>query len=100
MSVESVLYRHPDVREAAVVAVPHADLGEDVAACIVPRAGAQLQPSILAAFCRGKLSDYEVPRHWRFLDELPKNPMGKVLKTELRRLLASPEGGDQKRDRP
>jgi acyl-CoA synthetase (AMP-forming)/AMP-acid ligase II len=100
VSVESVLYRHPDVREAAVVAVPHADLGEDVAACIVPRAGAQLQPSILAAFCRGKLSDYEVPRHWRFLDELPKNPMGKVLKTELRRLLASPEGGDQKRDRP
>lgn len=87
VKVESVLYRHPDVREAAVVAIPHTDLGEDVAACIVARDRAALTPSALAAFCNGKLADYEVPRRWLLLDELPKNPMGKVLKTELRRML-------------
>lgn len=87
VKVESVLYRHPDVREAAVIAVPHADLGEDVAACIVVRDGAALTASALAAFCDGKLADYEAPRRWLLLDELPKNPMGKILKTELRRML-------------
>ena len=87
VAVEQVLYRFPGVREAAVVAVHHPDLGEDVAACVVPEAGVSLDLAALAAFCAEKLADYERPRRWLVLDVLPKNPMGKVMKTELRRTL-------------
>ncbi len=83
-AVEAALYRHPDVREAAVIAVPHPRLGEDVAACVVLRARARVGEDELARFCADSLGDYERPRRWLFLDELPKNPMGKILKRELR----------------
>lgn len=90
VAVEEVLYRHPAIREAAVVAIPHPALGEDVAACVVPREGAgAIDVEALAAFCAEHLADYERPRRWLVLDELPKNPMGKVLKNELRSRLAS-----------
>lgn len=88
VAVEEVLYRHPAVREAAVVAIPHPALGEDVAACLVAREGSRLDIDDLAAFCAGSLADYERPRRWLVLDELPKNPMGKILKNELRSRLA------------
>lgn len=86
-AVENVLYRHPDVLEAAVVAVPHPDLGEDIAAMVVARegvAGAALARA-LRDLCRSALADYEVPRHILFRDSLPRNPMGKILKADLRR---------------
>ena len=89
VAVEEVLYRHPSVREAAVVAIPHPALGEDVAACVVPREGVGIDTDELAAFCARSLADYERPRRWLVLDELPKNPMGKVLKNELRELIAA-----------
>ena len=84
VAVEGALYRHPLVREAAVFAIPHAGLGEDVAACIVLKPGAALAAGALAAHCRSHLADYEVPRRFAFVDELPKNPMGKILKKQLR----------------
>lgn len=84
VAVEGALYRHPAVREAAVFAVPHAQLGEDIAACIVLKPGRSVSADALADHCRTHLADYEVPRHFAFVDELPKNPMGKVLKKELR----------------
>ncbi len=87
IAVEAVLLRHPQVLEAAVVAVPHPALGEDVAACLVLRPDSEADCDALAAFCRDKLADYEVPRHWHILDALPKNPMGKVLKQDLRERL-------------
>ncbi|MDZ7602352.1 MAG: AMP-binding protein [Hoeflea sp.] len=90
IAVEEVLYRHPLVREAAVVAVPHTALGEDVGACIVPVDGHEIDLEALKAHCAESLADYECPRHWRVLDALPKNPMGKVLKAELRGLFAEP----------
>lgn len=89
VAVESVLYTHPAVREAAVVAVPHAHLGEDVAACVVLLPGESVSEDELARHCAAKLADYSVPRRWLFLEELSKNPMGKVLKTELRAKFAS-----------
>ncbi|KMO42300.1 hypothetical protein VQ03_11220 [Methylobacterium tarhaniae] len=89
VAVEEVLYRHPGVREAAVVAVPHPALGEDVAACIVPREPGGLDTDALSAFCAERLADYARPRRWLVLDELPRNPMGKVLKTVLRARLAA-----------
>ncbi|MCJ0763369.1 class I adenylate-forming enzyme family protein [Variovorax terrae] len=83
-AVESVLLRLPGVAEAAVVAVPHPVLGDDVAACLVLAPGAVLDPQQLAAHCAQHLADYAVPRHWISLAALPKNPMGKILKRELR----------------
>ncbi len=84
VAVEEVLYRHPAVREAAVVAVPHPDLGEDVAACIVAKPEARIDTDELGGFCARYLADYARPRRWLVLDELPKNPMGKILKKDLR----------------
>jgi acyl-CoA synthetase (AMP-forming)/AMP-acid ligase II len=81
--VESVLYEHPAVREAAVAAVPHDVLGEDVGAWIVLTEGATVTEQELREFCAERLSDYKVPRRWTFLAELPRNPTGKVLKRDL-----------------
>lgn len=86
IAVEDVLYRHPDVLEAAVVAVPHPDLGEDVVAVVAARPGAagEEMAAALRALCRAALADYAVPRHILFRDSLPRNPMGKILKAALR----------------
>lgn len=83
-AVEDVIYRYPGVAEAAVVAVPHAGLGEDIAACVVPVSGTTLDTEALREFCARYLADYETPRKWHVLSELPKSPMGKILKRELR----------------
>lgn len=88
-AVEAVLYRIPEVLEAAAVAVPHSRLGEDIAAVIVTKPGKRVEPSEMAQHCAELLADYEVPRQWFFIDALPKNPMGKVLKRDLREWLAS-----------
>jgi acyl-CoA synthetase (AMP-forming)/AMP-acid ligase II len=87
-AVESALLSLPGVAEAAVVAAAHPRLGEQVAAFIVAAPGALLEPAALAEGCRGNLADYEVPTRWEFVDALPRNPMGKVLKRELRERLA------------
>jgi acyl-CoA synthetase (AMP-forming)/AMP-acid ligase II len=81
--VEAVLYEHPGVQEAAVAGVAHAVLGEDVGAWIVRAPGAQVTAGELQAFCAARLSDYKVPRLVTFLDELPRNATGKVLKRDL-----------------
>lgn len=93
IAVEEVLYRHPSIREAAVFAIPHKDLGEDVAAAVAPVAGATLDFDEISAFCRDKLADYARPRRYIVLDELPKNPMGKILKAELRERFKRNESG-------
>ena len=81
--VEAVLYEHPSVLEAAVAAVPHEVLGEDIGAWIVVRPTASLTADELTTLCRERLADYKVPRVITFLDELPRNPTGKVLKRNL-----------------
>lgn len=83
--VESVLYEHPAVQEAAVAAVPHTVLGEDVGAWVVPTAGADVSAEDLRSFCAERLSDYKVPRTWVFVDALPRNATGKVVKRDLPR---------------
>jgi len=80
--VEGVLLEHPAVREAAIVGHPHKTMGEVPRACVVLRQEAS--PESLEAFLRERLADYKVPRNWTFLDELPRNALGKVLKRELR----------------
>ena len=81
--VEAVLYEHPDVAEAAVAAVPHDVLGEDIGAWVVVRTGSTLTGDDVIDFCRERLADYKVPRVVTFLEALPRNPTGKVLKRDL-----------------
>lgn len=81
--VEAVLYEHPDVQEAAVAGVAHDVLGEDVGAWVVPVPGTDVDGEALAGFCAERLSREKVPRHWTFVDALPRNPTGKVVKADL-----------------
>ncbi|MDY6933231.1 MAG: class I adenylate-forming enzyme family protein [Spirochaetota bacterium] len=94
IEVERVLLEIPEVLEVAVIGVDHEMLGEDLLAVIVPRRGAMpgkdaLAPEAINAFCKGHLADYKSPRHVVFIDELPKNAMSKVQKTELRKQFKS-----------
>jgi acyl-CoA synthetase (AMP-forming)/AMP-acid ligase II len=84
-AVEEVLYRLPGIAEAAVVAVPHEGLGEDLAACVVLAPGMSFNLPAALSHCRAFLGEFQVPRRWHVLGALPKNPMGKILKRELRR---------------
>ena len=81
--VEEVLYEHPAVREAAVVGVPHADLGEDVGAAVALKAGAEIDVDELREFVREQVAAYKYPRRIWLVDELPKGPTGKILKREI-----------------
>ena len=85
--VEEVLMRHENVLEASVVGRPHEDWGEEIVAFVVVRPGAKLRESELDALCLDNIARFKRPREYRFVDELPKNNYGKILKTELRALL-------------
>jgi acyl-CoA synthetase (AMP-forming)/AMP-acid ligase II len=84
IEVESVVNDHSDVVESAVVAKPHPVLGEDVLAFVVLTDGATTTPEELRAHCEPRIADYKVPREFVFIDALPRNPTGKILKRELR----------------
>jgi acyl-CoA synthetase (AMP-forming)/AMP-acid ligase II len=86
--VEAVLLEHPAVQEAAVIGVPHQVLGEDVGAFVVRKAGVACDDAVLQAFCTERLADYKRPRHLWFVDELPRNATGKVMKHKLREQVA------------
>jgi len=86
--VEAVLYSHPAVEEAAVVGVPDVEWGQRIAAFIVRRPGASLEADELVEFCHQRLASFKKPEIIRFAEALPKNQMGKVLRTELRQQLA------------
>ena len=82
--VEAEIVAYPDVREAAVIAVP-SELGEDeVMAVVAPAPGRQIDPVALLEFLRDRLAYFMIPRYVRILPELPKTPSSKVLKAELR----------------
>lgn len=82
--VENVLVQHPDIVEAAVVAVPDDNSGEAVKAFLVLQDGCDLDDDAIKAFCRESLTAYKVPRFYEFRSELPKTNVGKVLRRELR----------------
>ena len=87
--IEEVLLRHPGVVEAAIVGRPHPDWGEEVVAFVVAKQGETVQEAALDQLCLDSIARFKRPRGYRFVDSLPKNNYGKVLKTELRRLLAN-----------
>lgn len=82
--VEEILFRHPAVKEAAVVGMPDPVRGEAVKAFVVPREGMRVDAGTLQAFCREKIASYKVPEAVEVVPALPKSPTGKILKKELR----------------
>jgi len=84
--VEEVLLRHPGVLEVSVIGRAHPDWGEEVVACVVARPERAVSAAELDALCLGAIARFKRPRDYVFLDTLPKNNYGKVLKTELRKL--------------
>ncbi|GAC1699361.1 MAG: long-chain fatty acid--CoA ligase [Candidatus Limnocylindrales bacterium] len=88
--VEDVLFAHPAVAEAAIVGVPDERWGERVVAVVVQRSGSTVTPDDLIAFCRERLAKYKSPREVVFIDVLPRNAAGKVLKRQLREQVRPP----------
>ena len=82
--IEEVLYTHPAVLEAAVIGIPHSDLGEEVAAVVVVRPGTEVSGDDLSQHVRAKVAPYKYPRVIRFVDELPKTAAGKIFKRGIR----------------
>jgi acyl-CoA synthetase (AMP-forming)/AMP-acid ligase II len=82
--VENAIATHPDVREVAVVGIPHPVLGEDLVAFVVLRPGHEATADQLQSHTLEILARYKVPRQWHVVDALPRNATGKVLKLELR----------------
>jgi long-chain acyl-CoA synthetase len=82
--VEEVLSRHDAVLETAIIGIPEPMSGEAVKAFVVIKKGAQLTEREVIEFCRDRIAVYKAPRYVEFIDALPRNPSGKVLKRELR----------------
>jgi acyl-CoA synthetase (AMP-forming)/AMP-acid ligase II len=84
--IEEVLLRHPAVAECSVIGRPHAEWGEEVVAFVVARQPVRTEE--LDQLCLDNIARFKRPREYRFVEALPKNNYGKVLKTELRKLVA------------
>jgi long-chain acyl-CoA synthetase len=95
--IEEVLYEHPAVREAAVVGVPHAELGEEVGAAVALKPDAEIGAAELRDFVKDRVAAYKYPRHLWFVEELPKGPTGKILKREIKAPAQIAGAGETKR---
>jgi fatty-acyl-CoA synthase/feruloyl-CoA synthase len=89
VEVESVVVAHPDVFEAAVVSRPNEIYGESIVAVIVPVAGKTVDLETIRIFCADKLSKYKIPHAIEIVEQIPRNPSGKILKNRLRAQLIS-----------
>jgi long-chain acyl-CoA synthetase len=81
--IEEVIYEHPAVREAAVIGIPHPELGEEVAAAIALKPGSTATEAEIRDHVKSNVAAYKYPRRVWFVDELPKGATGKILKREI-----------------
>jgi long-chain acyl-CoA synthetase len=91
--IEEVLYEHPAVAEAAVIGIPHPELGEEVAAVLTLKPDTEATEDELRGFVKRQVAPYKYPRVVRIVEALPKGPTGKILKTEIRLSIASEPTG-------
>jgi len=84
-----VLYQHPDIAAAAVVGVPDALYGEEVAAVVVLKSGATTTEQEVVDYCKARLADFKCPKTVHLVDDIPKGPTGKLLKRELAKMLSA-----------
>lgn len=82
--IESVLVGMPGVADCAVFGIPDAEMGESVAAAIQPQLGVQLGTESVVAWLKPRIALYKIPRHWEFVDALPRDDTGKIFKQKLR----------------
>jgi len=90
LEIEEVLLTHPDIKEVAVVGVPDPVWGERVVAALVLQPDARMTTESLRAWAKERLATYKVPKDALILPELPRNPMGKVSKPDLKKIVAAP----------
>ncbi|HYH00250.1 MAG TPA: AMP-binding protein [Terriglobales bacterium] len=84
--IEEFLYKCPGIAEAQVVGIPDTRLGEDVMAWVKPKEGAVLSEEGIRRFCKGKIADFKIPRHIKFVDSFPMTVTGKVQKFIMREI--------------
>jgi fatty-acyl-CoA synthase len=82
--VEEFLYRHPAIADVQIIGVPSERYGEEVMAWVKLREGSTPSGDDIAAWCKGKIASYKIPRHWKFVDSFPMTVTGKVQKFKMR----------------
>src|SRR5438105_1351275 len=82
--IEEFLYSHPDISDVQVIGVPSEKYGEEVMAWVKLREQAKVTGDDLAAYCKGKIATYKIPRYWKFVDSYPMTVTGKVMKFKMR----------------
>lgn len=83
--VEQALIQHAGIEDVAVIGVPNEEMGEEVKALVVPKAGVALDTAELTGFCRARIAGYKCPRSFEFVADVGRNVLGKINKRELRR---------------
>ncbi len=92
--IEEFLFRHPKVQQVQVFGVPDAKMGEELCCWIIPSPGEEVQEEEIRSFCRGQIAHYKIPRHIRFVDEIPMTVTGKPQKFIMRDRMAEELAAD------
>jgi fatty-acyl-CoA synthase len=82
--IEEFLYTHPQVSDVQVFGVPSEKYGEEVAAWVKLKEGAQVTPEEMTQFCQGQIATFKIPRYWKFVDAFPMTVTGKIQKFIMR----------------
>ena len=85
--IEEVMYSHPAIREASVIGIPHTHYGEVPKAYVSLHTAGSISADDIKSFLKGKIADFKIPAEIEFMDDLPKNILGKIMKKKLRESL-------------